>query len=203
MRKWISWISAGKGKGRTGMARILISCFSQTGNTEKVARAIHDEVVSEGHDAEFRRVEELDSADLPGYDLVFMGSACHSSKLAPPVLALLDSIPAGTKLKLAGFATHSCSMPDGNQRTQELYDRWASGCRRSFEKASGETRLELLGYFGCQGAASPPIEDFIHSTILPDEDEWQAFITEERKHPDEADLANAVEFAKRILVALQ
>ena len=79
----------------------------------------------------------------------------------------------------------------------------ASGCKASFEKAADDTRLELLGYFGCQGAASPPIEDFIHNTILPDEDEWQAFITEERNHPDAADLKAAGEFARRILLTLE
>jgi flavodoxin len=182
---------------------MLIAYFSQTGNTEKITRAIYDEVISGGHEAELKRVEELDSADLTGYDLVFLGSACHSATLAPSVLDLLSTIPAGTGMKLAGFATHSCSVPDGDVRTQELYERWASGCRHAFEKASEDNRIELLGYFGCQGAASPPIEDFIHSTILPDEDEWQTFITEERKHPDEADLADAGEFAKRILLALK
>ena len=181
------------------MARILVAYFSETGNTEKVARAIYDEVASSGHDAQLKDVTGLTAADLAEYDLVFLGSACHSADLAAPVLEILGSIPQGSRLKLAGFATHSSPRPGGGESDQEMYERWASGCLRSFEAASRETRLEFLGYFGCQGAPSPPIEEFIHKTILPNEDEWQAFVSDVKKHPDATDLEEAGEFARSVL----
>ena len=181
------------------MARILVAYFSQTGNTEKVARAIYDEVVSSGHDAQLKGIVEVTAADLSEYDLVFLGSACHSADLATPVLEILSAIPLGSRLKLAGFATHSSPRPGGNERDQAMYERWASGCLRSFEVASEDTRLEFLGYFGCQGAPTPPIEEFIHSTILPNEDEWQPFVLDVRKHPDATDLEEAREFAQSVL----
>jgi flavodoxin len=181
------------------MLTVLVAHFSQTGNTEKTARAIYDEVVSGGHDVRLKRIADVTVDDLPEYDLVFLGSACHSADLAPPVLEILEAIPIGSRLKLAGFATHSCPRAEGNERDQSLHERWASGCLRSFEEAYEDTRLELLGYFGCQGAASPSIEEFIHSTILPDEDEWQSFVSEVRKHPDATDLRDAKEFAQSVL----
>ena len=134
------------------MARILVAYFSQTGNTEKVARAIYDEVASSGHDAQLKNVTGLTAAHLAEYDLVFLGSACHSADLATPVLEILGGIPPDSRLRLAGFATHSSPRPGGSESDQEMYERWASGCLRSFEKTSQETRLEFLGYFGCQGA---------------------------------------------------
>ena len=182
------------------MLRVLVAHFSQTGNTEKVGRAIHDEIVSAGHDAELKPVAEVTPAGLSEYNLVFLGSACHSSTLAAPVLELLSTIPEGARLKMAGFATHSCSGPEGSERDRDLYERWASGCPRAFEAASEDTRVELLGYLGCQGAASPEIEEFIHKTILPDVDEWESFASEMRKHPDAKDLEAAREFARRVLV---
>jgi hypothetical protein len=181
------------------MAKILVAYFSETGNTQKVGRAIRDEVVSGGHDAHLREVASLSAADLAEYDLVFLGSACHSSDLATPVLKILSDIPPESRLKLAGFATHSSPGPGGCERDRELYERWASGCPRSFEAAAREARFEFLGYFGCRGAPSPPIEDFIHSEILPDEDEWQAYLSNVRNHPDATDLEEAREFARAVL----
>ena len=80
-----------------------------------------------------------------------------------------------------------------------MYERWASGCRRSFRQASQEKGIVFLGYFGCQGAPSPPIEQFIHSAIVTDEDEWKAYVEEARKHPDEDDLRKAKEFAQKVM----
>ena len=179
---------------------VLVVYFTQTGNTEKVARAIYDEILSSGHSAEIRDVKGITAIDLSKYDLVFLGSACHSASLATPVLKILADIPSESRLKVAGFATHSSPRPGGTERDQELYDRWASGCIKSFEKAAHETRLELLGYFGCQGAASLPIEEFIHSTIIPNEEEWQTYVSSVRKHPDTTDIEEAKEFARNVLI---
>lgn len=42
-------------------------------------------------------------------------------------------------------------------------------------------------------------DQFIHSTIVTDEDEWAAYVHEVRKHPDEDDLRTAKEFAQEAL----
>ncbi len=60
--------------------------------------------------------------------------------------------------------------------------------------------IDFLGYFCCQGAPSPPIEQFIHNTIVTDEDEWEDYIEEVRKHPDNEGLRKARQFALGILV---
>ena len=70
----------------------------------------------------------------------------------------------------------------------------------SFRQASQEKRIDFLGYFGCQGAPSPPIEQFIHNTIVTDEDEWKTYIEEARKHPNEEDVQKAREFARQVLL---
>ena len=142
-------------------------------------------------------VESSDS--LSSYDLVFLGSACHDADLATPVKMFLEAIPRSPSFKMAGFVTHATTMPTGGERDRELYEQWAGKCAESLERTSQEKDLEVLGYFHCQGAPSQPIEAFIHSTIIPDEEEWNEYVTEARKHPNEEDMEQAREFARAML----
>jgi hypothetical protein len=61
--------------------------------------------------------------------------------------------------------------------------------------------MSLLCYLYCQGAPSPPIEAFIHSTIVTVEREWGTYIAAVRDHPDKDDLRQAREFAGQVLEA--
>jgi flavodoxin I len=178
---------------------VLIAYYSETGNTAQVARAIGEELESQGCEVHLRGIREITPDILAAYDLVFVGSACHDAGLAQPVKMFLDQIPSSPAFKLAGFATHASNTPEGGERQRELHERWASGCERSFRHVSQEKGITFLGYFGCQGAPSPPIEWFIHNTIVTNEDEWAAYIHEARKHPDEDDLRRAKEFAQEAL----
>jgi flavodoxin len=177
----------------------LVAHFSQTGNTAQVARAICEEVASQGHEVHLKELGEITPDSLSDYDLVFLGSACHDADLARPAKRMLEGIAPTPAFKLAGFATHATHTPDGGERRQALYERWASGCVRSFHQASQEKKIEFLGYFGCQGAPSPPIEAFIHSTIVTDEAEWETYVEEVRQHPNEEDLRKAKGFARQVL----
>jgi hypothetical protein len=64
---------------------------------------------------------------------------------------------------------------------------------------SEEKQIAFLGYFHCQGAPSPPIETFIHNTILTDDGQWETYIGEVREHPNKEDLQEAREFARQVL----
>jgi flavodoxin len=179
--------------------KVLVTYFSQTGNTQRVAEAIEEEVSARGFACSRKDLTELTPSDLNDYDLVFMGSACHSTSLAEPALKLLKGLESSAKFMLAGFVTHSVSPPDGSAAARTLYEKWAGNCRLSFEKACENSRVRFLGYFGCQGAPSPPIEEFIHATIITDPDEWEKYLTSVRSHPDETDIASAKEFTVNIL----
>ncbi|MFC2023663.1 flavodoxin family protein [Chloroflexota bacterium] len=179
--------------------KILVACYSETGNTEKVGAAVQDEVASQGHEAHLKAIGDITDAALSAYDVVFLGSACHDADLAKPVKEFLGRIPLSPAFKLAGFATHASYTPGGSDREQEVYDTWASRCPHSFRQAGQEKGIDLLGYFGCQGAPSPPIEQFIRNTIVIDEQEWQEYAREVRKHPDKEDLRRARQFAQQVL----
>ena len=179
--------------------KMLIAHYSETGNTAKVAGAIYEGLSTKGHEVDLLEVSEIEPDTLIAYDLVFLGSACHDADLVRPVKHILERIPESPAFKLAGFATHASYTPDGGTREQEVHEKWASGCSRSFRRVSEEKGIDFLGYHGCQGAPSPPIEQFIHSTIVTGEDEWEEYIQKVRKHPDEDDLRGAREFGLEVL----
>lgn len=182
--------------------KVLVAYYSETGNTEKVARAI-SENVSKNHQVHLKRVSEIAPDSLSNYGFVFLGSACHDSDLATPAKRLLRNIPDSPKFKLAGFFTHATTLPKGSQTRQTLlFKKWAGKCVESFQQITEKKQIDFQGYFNCQGAPVPPILDFIKRKILSP-DEWEEYEREVMKHPTPEDLQKAKEFAKRILSQLK
>ena len=179
--------------------KILIIYFSQTGNTKKIAEAIH-EITSKNHDSTLERIKKVKIEDLVNFDLIFIGSACHDSDLAKPVLRFLKKIPESPKYAIAGFYTHSTYLPEGDDRIKKLSQRWSGKCRATFEEFKEEKNINFKGSFRCQGIPSPPIEQFIHKTIIKDDEEWTEFLEEVKKHPNEKDLENVKKFAQDIII---
>jgi len=190
-------VKAIKQRGGVGL-KVLVAYYSETGNTEKIARAIYEEVSKE-HEAHLKKIKEITADTLNNYDLVFLGSACHSADLAPPVKRILDALPKSPRFKLAGFFTHSVQCPEDSARTRNLFNRWAGKCIVSFEKVSKEKQIDFKGYFNCQGVPSSPIQEFIKKEVIVSADEWEAYMEEVRKHPSIEDLQKAKGFAREVL----
>jgi flavodoxin len=180
--------------------RILIVYFTQTKNTEKVAKGIYEELLTQGHEVHLEKIEGITPDILDDYNLVFMGSACHDADLAQPVKQFLDGISHSPPYKMAGFVTHATYTDEGGNRERELYDKWAGKCIKSFNQVSQEKNIDFLGYFHCQGVPTPEIGDFIHRVIVTDEDEWNKYKEEVNKHPNEEDIQRAKEFAHNVLL---
>jgi len=178
--------------------KILITYFSQTGNTEKIAKAIH-EVSSKNNESTLKGLKKVKIGELEDYDLVFIGSPCHDSDLAKPALRFLKKIPNSPKYAIAGFFTHSTFLPEGDERIKMLSEKWSGKCVATFEDVKKEKNANFKGYFRCQGIPSPPIEQFIHKTIIKDDEEWASFLEEVKKHPNENDIEDAKKFAQDIL----
>jgi len=170
--------------------KVLVVYYSETGNTEKIAKAIYEEASKE-HKAHLKKTDEITVNILNDYDVVFLGSACHSSDLSAPIKRILDSIPYSPKSKLAGFFTHATSS--------EGFGRWASKCPSTFQKASGEKKIDFKGYYNCQGAPSPLIQEFIKREVITSPDERKKYFEEVMKHPTAEDLLKAKEFARDVL----
>lgn len=184
------------------MKRVLVGVFSETGNTKKIGEAIRDEAIELGHSADLESVAAIDAAKLGDYDAVFIGSTCHSSDLARPVLDLLATLPENSELRVAGFVTHSTWGPSDNTRRQALFERWAGRCQPTFEKACADKGIEFIGFFGCMGVPNPGIETFIRNTIITDEAEWAEYLEEVHQHPNDQDIQDAHAFARGVLETL-
>lgn len=178
--------------------KILITYFSQTGNTEKIAEAIYEES-SKNNEVSLKPIKKVKIGDLDEYDLIFIGSACHDADLAKPVLRFLKKIPESPKYAIAGFYTHSTFLQEGEEKIKKLSEKWFGKCSVSFEKLEKDKNVNFKGYFRCQGVPSPPIEQFIHNAIIKNDEEWKAFLEEVKKHPSETDKENAKIYTKKIL----
>jgi flavodoxin len=178
--------------------KTLVLYYSLSGQTKKIAEAIF-EIAKKECDAELRELKDFTADMLNNYDLAFIGSPCHDADIAKPIKLLLGNIQENPKFKLACFVTHSCSPPEMGDRFAKLFDEWVGKCSQTLDDVVSSKNIDFKGFFRCQGAATPAIENFIHTKILPDVEEFQQYITEARRHPDEQDIKNAQEFALKII----
>lgn len=178
--------------------KILIGYFSETGNTKRIAEAIGEEARAAGHEVDIKATAEITASQMDGYAVVFLGSTCHSADVAAPIRRILEGIPEGSKFKLAGFVTHSTTMPEDGASQKKMYERWAGKCPVTFETVSKERGIDFIGYFHCQGAPSPQIEDFIRNNV-PAVTQGDGYFEDARKHPTPQDIEAAKTFTRDTL----
>jgi flavodoxin len=71
--------------------KVLVTYYSESGNTEKLARAVHDGI--ERADKEIFPIEAGPS--IEDYEVVFCGFPVQSSSVPPKVEPFLKKIPSG------------------------------------------------------------------------------------------------------------
>ncbi|MFX1311701.1 MAG: flavodoxin family protein [Promethearchaeota archaeon] len=87
--------------------KILISYYSQTGNTEKIAKAMKEGLIE--HEVDLLPVKEVEPSNLKLYDLVFLGSGIYASRVHK---TLSDLIASAQELppKFVFFDTHASKV---------------------------------------------------------------------------------------------
>ncbi len=161
--------------------KILVTYFTQTGNTEKVARAIYGAI---GAQKEILPVDKV--KDPSGYDIIFCGFPVHAHSVPLSVEHFIKQIPPGKKIAL--FATH------GSLRGGEL-------ATTAIEHATSlASKLKVLGTFGCRGNVDPKIIETL--VKKPEHRAWAETAESAALHPDESDLEDARHFAKRVTANL-
>jgi flavodoxin len=170
--------------------KVLVTYFTQTGNTEKIAKAIQGEASKGGHKTELKKLGDLKPDSTAQYDVVFIGTPIHGGNLAGPATDLLTQLPKSAKFKLAGFVTHSAPA-----YRQEDFERGIA----SFETTAKEKGIKLAGCFECQGKLDPALHPMVKQIKnLPDQ-EFESMIAEGNKHPNAEDEKKASEFARKVL----
>ena len=80
--------------------KFLVVYYSESGNTEKVAKAIAQAIAGD-----IKRVEETKPEELADYDLIFIGTPVHGSRPARKIEDFLDDLPELSNRKAAAFCT--------------------------------------------------------------------------------------------------
>ncbi|MEN6321269.1 MAG: flavodoxin family protein [Syntrophaceae bacterium] len=161
--------------------KALVTYYSETGNTEALARAIYDAIHIE---KEIKPVKDVQSTK--GYDIIFCGFPCHAHSVPGKAISLIKGLPEGQKI--AFFSTH------GSLRGGQLP-------KQAFEHAIGlASKAKILGHFGCQGKVDRKLIDAL--STKPEHRAWVDEALSADGHPDQHDLADGKKFAAEMLAKL-
>jgi flavodoxin len=169
--------------------KILTTYFTQTGNTERIAKAIHNEI-SAHHDSVIKKLDATQYPSLDDYDLIFIGSPCHAGTLAAPVRDFLSQLYDNPHFHLAGFTTHA-SPAYSKTDFQNCISYFASVCEKK--------NITYHGCFECQGSLAPQLHEFIKKHKKIPDDEWDRILESNTGHPDEGDEIKVRSFARKVL----
>jgi flavodoxin I len=161
--------------------KALVTYYSQTGNTEKVARAIYEAIHVE---KELLPVQDVKGT--VGYDIIFVGFPVHGHSVPAKLLPFFKGLPDGQNIAL--FCTHG-SLRGGHLPKQAL------------EHAIGlATRAKILGTFGVRGRADAKIIEALMKQV--EHRAWAEEAQGAHEHPSEMDLTDGKEFARVVLAKI-
>lgn len=169
--------------------KVLVTFLSQSGNTEKIARAIWEEA-SLTNEADCKRLADITPEEVAGYDLIFIGSPLHSGSLAAPVKECLSVLQATSGQKMAGFITHFApAYPE-----QDM-----DGFAEPIKAACKEKGIDYVGCFDCQGALAEAMHAPVQQKLGLSDEDWAGMVEQMTGHPNEEDVANAKACVREVL----
>ena len=155
--------------------KVLVTYYSETGNTEKVAQAIYEGIEK----AEKHLLPVQEATDIGAHDLIFCGFPVHASSVPGKAQPFLKSIPEGKMVAI--FATHGSLR--GGQLATTAFDYAVS-------LASG---AKVIGTFGCRGKVKSSLLEQLMKR--PEHKAWAEEARSAASHPDDADVEDAKDFA--------
>jgi flavodoxin len=167
--------------------KILITYFSQTGNTKKVAEAMAEALNKEAVD--LKPIENVDAFNLKSYDLVVLGSGVYASRVHRTLLKLVKKAPSLPQ-KFVYFYTHS---------SLELYQKPFKKITKFIEK----TGAKIIGQFDCVGEnlGIPEEKQLEMLEKLPLEQKEKAVKDKDKikGHPNQEDLKDSQDFITSLI----
>jgi flavodoxin len=164
--------------------KILITYFSNTGNTEKIAKSMKEGLVD--YDVELIRAKDVDPSTLSSYDIAFLGSGVYASRIDKSILTMIKKAVPELPAKLAYFCTHA---------SLKLF-------QEPFKRITGVIKkhdCEIIGEFDCVGEnlGIPLDKQLAMLDNLPEAQREKAIKDMEKMkgRPNEMDLENAKNFA--------
>jgi NAD(P)H dehydrogenase (quinone) len=102
------------------MAKVLITYYSRTGNTERMAKLIEEGIKAGGVEVVTKRVQDTTVDELTEYDGIIAGSPTYYGSMAWELKKLLDeSVKLHGKLdgKVGGAFSSAANVGGGNETT--------------------------------------------------------------------------------------
>jgi len=163
------------------LIKISIVYYTKSGNTEKIAKAIHSELEKDG--AILKSVNDVDISDLMNSDIVIFGSPVHLKSIPVKMLSIIKKLPKPITWKLAWFYTYG--VPDPS---------YYIAIEKRIQKFVDENGISLLGIFKCLGEhrETDLLEKFSKEAA-------EKARLESKGHPNDLDITEAKKFAKEIL----
>ena len=159
--------------------KVLIVYLSESGNTEKLAKAIFEGI--ESSEKEMVSIKDVDGVE--GYDVIFIGFPVQSHSVPGRVEAFAKTLPDGQKV--AYFATHG-SMKGGEMAVTAFY-----------HALTISKNAMILGTFGSRGEVKQSIIDSLLQK--PEHRGWALEAQSASGHPDEADFKDGKDWAQNII----
>jgi len=161
------------------MPKTLVTYFSQTSNTKKIAEAIFSALEGEKDILSIDEIQQLDE-----YNLIFIGFPVHSHSVPVKIQNFIKNITKNKKI--AFFSTHGSLT--GSRLSREALEH----------AVVLSSKAKILGTFSCRGRVSlKALEVFRKS---PEHEAWADMAASAATHPDEGDLEDAKAFAKWIKI---
>jgi flavodoxin len=160
--------------------KVIVAYMSLSGNTEKIAEAIFEEIQEE---KEIKKFEEVES--LEGYDLAFLGFPMHGFGVPEDAEPFLKN--RCKEKRIALFITH------GAPEHYEGLKPWLS---KFNEAAAG---ANIIGMFNCQGE----LADYVAEALLKsDNPRYRAYgeaADTTKGQPDAVRVERARVFAREVM----
>ena len=163
---------------------VLITYFSMTGNTKKIAGSMYDGISAT---KTILPLKEVDSVD--DYDIVFVGFPVHEFGAPKAVKAFFENTAMGSNIAL--FVTHA--MIKGAPVFESQMER----CR---EVIGGNN---LLGAYSCRGELAESVAERMAASDDKNLQMFGRMRPQTVGHPDSSEIAEAVEFANGIIAGYQ
>jgi len=164
--------------------KILITYFSNTGNTEKIAKSMQDGLMD--YDVDLIPAKDVDPTTLNSYNILFLGSGVYASRIDKSILSMIKKAVPELPAKFVYFCTHA---------SLKLF-------QEPFKRITGiikEHNCEIVGEFDCVGEnLGIPLDTQLAMLERLPEDQREKAKKDREKikgRPNEMDLENAKNFA--------
>lgn len=164
--------------------KVLVTYFSQTGNTKKIAEAIFEEIQTE---KEIKPLKEVDN--LEGYDFAFIGFPVHGFGPTKNAADFIKQL--ATDKKIALFVTHA--MPPDMNMLQSLLNK----CKKPANKA------DLVSFYDCQGELAEKVAQMLMKSGNPQMEQFGKMRSMTVGHPNAEEMENARIFARETIEKLK